>query len=599
MKKIKLISFKYLKGQKKWESEKVVFARDFTILHAENGAGKSPMVNGMMFALGHTRKIQNLICNNTESVSLEFQIDENIYILKRDLSDKFHMEIFKDGEKIRDFVGKTNKITLACNEFLFEIFGLRTVALSTSAKKIQDRKPSKLYIQQIIPMFFISQLNGWNHYYESLDTWILDQQEEVLRLMLDIPPAHPFSTDEVRKDLFDKRDRLDSEISQLKNKISFYSKKLGKNSMLSLNDLYSEKEKYENKVIGYKEAISGTKSEKKLISDEMESLSDELSRVKRKIYQGNLKLNNLTQLATEIIQKTEVHEDAYDSESAFEKFCGNESCELFKKKKVPFAKKILYLKDQYKDIETSIIDEKKSIESLSQMSKKLQKEIDELKEGQIDSEDKNLFANLDIAIDKLVYYKEMHANKEAYDTYSANLADANNDYNSCQDSIDTFSSSQNKLDEASVAKRNDFLTYFKKWVKTLKTPNVEVGSITINSKFQLSINEDVFTKRSEQEGSTRNRIILAYHTALLEVSLKYNTSHPRFLIVDTPGKDETNRDHLKEYFNQLRNLNKEYGDVFQVIVAYKESVINPISSDKVVVPSFDFDGELRYLGEKD
>ena len=105
-----------------------------------------------------------------------------------------------------------------------------------------------------------------------------------------------------------------------------------------------------------------------------------------------------------------------------------------------------------------------------------------------------------------------------------------------------------------------------------------------------------FAATTHQSGSTRTRIVLAFHAALLQVSLARGGNHPGWLLFDAPRQHELADDDLKTYVERLRALSDTYSGPFQIVLAIADLAVAPNNSDVVWAPKFLSEEDGRFLG---
>jgi uncharacterized protein YukE len=116
---------------------------------------------------------------------------------------------------------------------------------------------------------------------------------------------------------------------------------------------------------------------------------------------------------------------------------------------------------------------------------------------------------------------------------------------------------------------NELANVFISWLDTLDTPN-KPASIYFDEHLSLYLGGIKFGEAAPFHGSTRTRIVLAFHAALLEVSLRRGGCHPRFLILDTPKQHELDASALRAFVKRFRELSDIYKVDLQLIVAATE-----------------------------
>jgi hypothetical protein len=133
------------------------------------------------------------------------------------------------------------------------------------------------------------------------------------------------------------------------------------------------------------------------------------------------------------------------------------------------------------------------------------------------------------------------------------------------------------------------------WVVALRTPNV--GAISIDEELRLSINNERFTPQSSHSGSTRTRIVLALHAAVIETSHILNGNHPKLLVLDAPKQHELNADDLAAFVQKFYRLFSTGDRPVQLVLSATDASVVPSEClDAVWEPQFPGPDGLHYLG---
>src|SRR3954470_15124769 len=77
------------RGDAGWTTQPLVFGPVLTLLHAPNGSGKTPILKGLAFALGHPTKLPPDILDRCASVCLTLSEGANRITVERNIADRF------------------------------------------------------------------------------------------------------------------------------------------------------------------------------------------------------------------------------------------------------------------------------------------------------------------------------------------------------------------------------------------------------------------------------------------------------------------------------------------------------------------------------
>jgi hypothetical protein len=424
MKNLKLKSFQYTNSSKGWSSPKIEFSESVTAIEGGNGSGKSPIMNGIAFSLGLEVQLPTDILENCSHAILELEILNRPLTFKRKLNEEhFYLEIFESELKICEFkgFGSIGEYT----HFFLNLVGIRDVSLMSIGSR-EHRHQTPLYISTLIPIFYISQAKGFSTHYSPLDKqkFIANQYEEIIRALFDLPAFSPASAEEEKDAFYKKRDKIKTIIIELERKVDFFKQHLGKKMSLSSVEIEKFRDQFSQRVedIQLSLMISGPHSSV-AISDEVNHLRQELAQLNNQAFEYKFKLKGIESLEDDIQKKIEIEEDSFDAESAFQKFCSHTECSLFTSRKVPFGKKLLYLKDQLKDISKTSQQYKEDIKNIELKKELFKKQIDDVLTKPLDA-DNGVAKNIELLkenVNRFSEYSEAFKNKEELIKYSSLL----------------------------------------------------------------------------------------------------------------------------------------------------------------------------------
>lgn len=585
--KFKLKSFQF-KSKDKWQSEKIIFADHATVFQGGNGTGKTPMLKGIQFAMGHNVEFDPIIPENIEIAELVISKDGINTTFSRKMSQDFEIEIKSKSDKTvftseRDFA-----------DFFFKYFDTQIVSL------LGYKGETFPYTPMYLPLFCINQ-SAWIDIYESYSVYVSHQRQEMTRLLFNLHPLNPFERKSSRQNTKKELEILLKNIEQTKTIVEDYKESMGELANIEL--VYLEKEKAEIRFL-----IDEVKTQLSNKENSTKELDEVISQKKAFIYSLDNDLSklrakelNLKRAYKEIDGETEILEYNELANNEFKDLCGIENCKLFESSREIYGKKLLYLKDQLKDIENTSNSLQESISQLELKIEHEEQELEEIKKSRKEREKSIGTSELASRMDELISKYEIKNNEYSKIKHYHYLEQELDKLIVKKTALDTKlkdSSNSNistSTKESFTKVQKDAKEIFDKWLKILNTPNLT--SSDIDNTFRPYINESKFNRKSYPEGSTRTRIVLAYVITLLEVSILNHGNHPRFLILDTPRQHELEGIDLKRYFRELKKLTNE--NEFQIILACTHEIFKMDENDLIYKPRFLFGDKLRYLGPKD
>ena len=281
-------------------------------------------------------------------------------------------------------------------------------------------------------------------------------------------------------------------------------------------------------------------------------------------------------------------------------FCGRDGCEMFLDSEYSYGRSLLYLKDQIKDVEAADQGleaeasggqreiEKIAVEIAARRAERasaveasphagLAKKLDELTEEMVD---------VKFRVASLRHYQSERAKFERsldrLEQVKARVAELRP--RGARGGTDPIEDVRRELTES-----------MRGWLAVLGTENI--GEAGFSNDFRLHIDGLEFSATSHQSGSTRTRIVLAFHAALVEVSLKRGGNHPGWLLFDAPKQHELNQDNLDAYVERLRRLAGVYESRLQVVFSVADLKTQLEVTDEVWEPMFrNAEGRPRFLG---
>jgi len=137
---------------------------------------------------------------------------------------------------------------------------------------------------------------------------------------------------------------------------------------------------------------------------------------------------------------------------------------------------------------------------------------------------------------------------------------------------------------------------FNGWLVALDTPNVTAEG-SFDEQLRLFLAGERFTAKSPFSGSTRTRIVLAYHAALIEAAILLEVPPPQVLVLDAPRQHELDPKDIRAFVSRFtRVLAEGKADCQLVLSAVGLDVLPKDVAAVVWKPTFDFEGEPRFLG---
>ncbi|STF08835.1 hypothetical protein [Elizabethkingia anophelis] len=119
----------------------------------------------------------------------------------------------------------------------------------------------------------------------------------------------------------------------------------------------------------------------------------------------------------------------------------------------------------------------------------------------------------------------------------------------------------------------------------VKALGLKISEITINERFDIKYKQDGdFLSFSEIAEGEQLRAKLAFYLSLIQLDIEHNYGrHSRFLIIDSPGKEEGDKNYLEGLSKLIIELEQRFGDKLQILIGTAErSLENTVKHQKVV-----------------
>lgn len=552
--------------------------------NGNNLQGKTSILKIINFMLtGNEKKLGNFISKTVNFFEMSLKVNNQEYIFQYDeksfiIYENNEKKYFCEKNKAKDYLSKFF-------EEKFNYYPLNYVANYPNSTEFGERSFtwnsyfSTLYLdsKEYNVLFTNKNFGGlknkiigilFNLTYNQILNKI-DTKQKIIKKELE---KIKFVEDKVKmitEDMSTLQERLDKELeefneidTEVRNEFNYE-----KEEIISLKKIYNEKkELYEN------------------ILDEVEHLKKERIKKTKKLRYKKEEINLLKFIPIDLSCPNCFKEisDKAKKEAILKKkcyICGEEHEYI----------ESLEVKDYTKIIEDEVSEIKLEEEKAKKIKKEVEKELrniekkyDQLKEDFESNELKfeeliNKRSELKLRISeiklKLNYLKE----KENYKS-SIVL--------SKEDKVlrDVISRLKAHIYNKSLTKLETFMKEFMSEAKKIGVTGLE--DIIFNKSYEplFKINGEYEQYESESiSPGEQLRIKIAFYLTWLQISLKekgYN--HPAFLMIDSPGKEETNSEDLEELSSIFRNLDRKEED-FQIIIASAKNLPNASVKEKIKI----------------
>lgn len=608
----------------------IPFKNGLNIVFGPNSVGKTSIVTGIIYGLGAEKglgifksiqnpfkpefyeKIDNKhiktsyllleISNGTETRTIFRYIkgkDVEIAAVKKCSADDF----FRTEDVTRLIISGEGVFSeKGFQSFLFNFIGLKQVELPT-----YDNKLSKLYFENILPLFFVEQRAGWSQIQARQVTRynIKDVKKVAFEFLFGLDRFNLHLNEIKAKELEAKLKKLKDELQQKEETLLIIANAenideipivntnvIGKTSIYDyinylkskyatesefINQLSSENKEFEDsneklrdslKILDFQYRKASEKVEK--ISIEISGYENYIERIKANKYK-NKQLKKIREISSELnITTCPVCEAKLETQIDDE--CVLCHSELHKRISTP-EQNLAFLEDEEntfkKVLSQRILDRRKILEQRNGLKDKI-KEY----ESQLEHQTKTFAGKEFAALRKKILevdstYKEM----EKYIRISQRWEDLKPlrrkvnltalDLEKLKDKVKKYQ--QTKSDQ-------DIIDTIKKYIQSnVSSLGLFKGNQSLIQAIKLDGNDnytpylDQFDIYNISSSSDNIRIILSYYLALLQTSIKFKNLNsigfPNVLILDEPKQQNLDNDSLIDSISIIENISKNDGQV--------------------------------------
>lgn len=531
-------------GATGWESPVLQFGHRTTSLYAKNGSGKTPLVHALAFCLGYPIIFRDDINDKCKSAVLEIEQDKQQITLERFLGKEFAARVTVSGDEALQYFTERDY-----SDAIFDLLGMDIPSLVSTGK--QATQP---YLATALPIFYLNQDTGYSDTYKPYRSFISDQFVEMVRFIFGLAPRHSF---DAQKDLIAAKETLErttGRIVEQQKRVADRASNIDE-TQDSVEVLDRTIATLTEQLSRLRDSVSSKSTAHSALQDLLSAKDDSIRATKRSIDQLQDRLRGITTIRSEIdaeIHTLGLNEEARRVFESFSEICQNPDCGLFIGSSQSYAKNLLYLKDQLKDLERNEQIARTRVTALQETLGQEEAERTEIASqiappggGEVDevlAAIRHVYTNLYGAEQKKAALGILTNERATYFRLEA-------ERDRIQERIATLS----QIGHADLEfnrLRLELRSLIVKWLDVLETKNVK-RDVEIDLDFKITFGGE----RIEQiPGSTKIRVVLAIHAAILEEYLKQPNRPFRFLILDTPKQQEIQTQDLAGYLVAVSKL---------------------------------------------
>ncbi len=583
---MKLISLKLSpRGVNGWESPLLKFGERTTSLHARNGSGKTPVVQSIPFCLGFDVKFQNDIREKCQYATLTIEHEGRLVRISREFGD-FHVIVETEGGRKEYF-----------SEGDFSKAFFEELSFSVPLLVGTNRQATHPYISSLLPIFYVRQIGGYDEPYRPPAQFISDQFVEMIRFAFGQVPKRSYTA---QKDLLAAKDQLEANQRRI-----VYQQKVLADLSASIDDSQSNRARLTQRtavltsqINDLRESADVAGAASDALAELLYSKEERIRAIRRQHGDLSARVAGIESIRGEIegeIQTLSLNEESRRVFESFFDVCGRPDCGLFLSSSATYAKNLIYLKDQIKDLENNA---KRAEAQLAMLDARLRDEesdrasiVEKMRQRDGQAATGQLVAAVQSLTRELIESEQYLASIAQLTEEKRKYLQFDSDRDKTQNRIATLSNyGRSDFDFNVLRNRIQILTI--KWMDILKTLNAS-REVEIDLEFKFRFGKQTIDMFN---GSTRIRIILAIHAAIFEHYLQDLERPLRFLILDTPKQQELANEDLARYLRALEELCDEFNG--QILISATEYHHEIGEVDMEWIPQFPGVEQMMYLGSQ-
>lgn len=611
------------------------------LIIADNFKGKSSLLKMIQLALTGNNKLKNDVKKWIHSINLGFKINEKNY----SAIIKFENSRMK-GSLYSQIIDEVNDIDQNKYDPVFEANGVNDYEQNIQDFFFKQFSYYSLKWTQKASQKDKNELNeakaSWKTYFKSIYLESKDssklmygaQGKKVLQMLLGLELTYTINALSVKYDMltfnkakqddyFNKKEKEEDEKFSLENRKNEIDKELvvlnSKNMKSStLNQLYGiyektiEKINYENSLIVEKGKLANEKSnELNTLTSKITTNTYEMNRIEREI-------NKTIRLINDIEEYIEVGSffanlDISHCPSCNHKITKNHNnhdhncllChEPIEKPDDEINKEMYYQKINDLKVTKEKLVEEKNIIKISIF--KLREEYDKVNQSILELDLTLKTQNNILSLKEQLRDIEIRINKEKININDERKIELTAEkavieyrlseqgsklgiieqQNIEDKKIDIVNQSIKKLNSIRYENSKKILSY----LSNIMLDELHYFGLKSISKIRITENFDVQYKQDGEYITFDNiaegeqlRAKIAFYLALIQLDIEHNFGrHTRFLIIDSPNKEEGDSQYLNGLSKTLKDIDNRYGDSLQVIIGTAErKLVNTVKNEKI------------------
>lgn len=590
---VRLESFQYLpRGADGWGSRLLHFGEMLTAVQGPNGSGKTPIMKGVLQGLGHEVELPPDVLKRCQFAETKLLVEGRPVTLTRRLGSDFEITV-TDGSDAPTF---TREAEYA--QWFVGLFNAEERLLTT-----KQNQSSPMYATVLLPALWVDQDHGWttDYWTPANRNFIQDQRQEVIRFLLGLPARHSFR----QRSEFDAAKHDLEKIEKTIELQRFVVERLQTNENLGDNEeprLTARRDQLRTDLDANSEVIEAIRSATAFFDREIAVLETQRNELVERHNGLTARRGQLSLVLAELDGEEDILTANVQATDLLRQFCGRDECQMFATSERSFGRSLLFLKDQIKDLKTSDRDLGRDAESLEQQITAFDDALSvkrrQRQEAVTSSPQAEVIGKLAALTKEIVDVELRLAKVQQYEAEKKKFDRLLDRREQAAAAVAQFRPGRGKSASPIDDARQMLGDAMQRWLVTLGTENTR--SASFDEDFILYVDGAKFATTTHQSGSTRTRIVLAFHAALLEVALARGGNHPGWLLFDAPKQHELSQSDFDAYTDNLAVLAAKYPQRVQMVFSVADLKTQIQAGDEVWLPRFTTaEGKPRFLGALD
>lgn len=591
------------------------------IFQGSNSTGKTTLMWFFDFVLGSkSKEFIEPIEKNCDNVYVDMDIYGKNYTIKRGIKEKniifVYDGIYDNILELEKHIPKKYGWTESKKKGDITSFYFNNLGIKSGLVPISESKVAKFSWRNLMSLIYVPQ-DGWTGI-QVKDVFQPLMKKSVFEIIFDIKDEDTSKKEEELRDVEKELKEYQTQHQVIKEFLNKNERELGSNRRL--NELIKKISDYEetkaelHKSLHYKKESNTLIQERKKIEAIVNEKENAISSLKEK-------LDELEMLYSENELSLEKNRDLLKANKIFSELpitkcpkCLNEiirknedNCYVcgqnYQTKEIEkdYAQNLFLLMDEQKELSQIIKNVKEDIlvlETDQDISKrilsKINSRIDEINKEIISpvmQEIEAINSQLNQLNKSLGEAEKISSFLQQENKISDKIKEFEKNIPLLKDILEKLISERTKIAEV----KSKFVDIMNKILKEVLNLDDELEGL--NNKYTPVFKGDSILNdlaHGDIEKSKRVRVILAYYTTILEYSLKYESNHPKLLILDTPRQEELDMTIFLKIIEYWKDLSR-YNKIYQIIITGSEfpqdcgcilaSFHNPIESGDTSKPA--------------